>query len=68
MSFEQNILTRTLTAASAAAVLTDGAVTLGRLRVLQLRLVEAFDVLQRFLVSDSRRIGQRVLLSRKAVT
>ena len=57
-----------MTAAGAAAVLTDGAVTLGRLRVLQLRLVEAFDVLQRFLVSDGRRVGQWVLLSRKAVT
>ena len=57
-----------MTAAGSTAVLTDSAVTLSRLRVLQLRLVEAFDVLQRFLVSDGRRVGQRVLLSREAVT
>ena len=48
--------------------LTHGSLALSRLRVLQLRFVEAFDVLQGLLVTDGGRVGQRVLLFCKAVT
>ena len=50
------------------AALTHGSLALCRLCVLQLGLVEAFDVLQGLLVADGGRIGQRVLLFCEAVT